>query len=563
MENFSKYKELLNNLFKESFENKLKALETKSKSHLLIISTTKELANNIMTLSINMRNQILKKNKKENSVNKYKKKSTFKNIYSPKSSFIKTSTRLKTPLKPDKNKIRNNEIKASGNSKNKDSKIKNKLTHKFIHSNKELNKTLERTKTFKNNRRFSKTFYTETDKKNKTFMSSFHTKNNKNYTKRNSLSYLKIKYKEKEKIKNLGNKNDNNSVRKNLNKTFDKKRSKNIKNDNSSSSSQTAQKNKKNNINEKSKSNKDIQYYTNNINEAKNNNLIKLNYFESNLQQDNSFFQDDSLLITPLNDNDFSQHDLILRKNELKAIKRNIIDYFSNKDEKNIEIIFEFLSKNDLIQLKNVSKYFNKNILNYFLRYLNETKNNLEKIKKETIKKYSKNFKDFVFSKGTIRANELLNEAIMSKFFKEQNPPRNDILFIYEVFFQLINNPIINLNYNKNEFWKNCRDYFLNECKGKIGDLIKDIVINNKIDTSEENLYKIYELVKNKLNIILPSYFNKVSGITALISFSIKDILNFLGISTEKQDIKLNGYWTYSKIINSIDNKINMIIKYK
>ena len=101
---FNEYKELLNNLFKETFDNKLKALEKKSKNQLLIISSTKELTKNITSLSINMRNQILKKNKKENSVNKNKKKSSLKNAHSPKSSFVKTSSGLKTPLKPAKKK---------------------------------------------------------------------------------------------------------------------------------------------------------------------------------------------------------------------------------------------------------------------------------------------------------------------------------------------------------------------------------------------------------------------------------------------------------------------------
>ena len=60
---------------------------------------------------------------------------------------------------------------------------------------------------------------------------------------------------------------------------------------------------------------------------------------ESNLQADNPFFLDDSLLITPLNDCDFNQHELIFKQKELKEIKirKNIIDYLSNKNIKNIE----------------------------------------------------------------------------------------------------------------------------------------------------------------------------------------------------------------------------------
>ena len=576
------YKELLNNLFKESFENKLKALEKKSKNQLLIISSTKELTKTITSLSINMRNQILKKTKKENSVNKNRKKTTLKNTHSPKSSFAKTSSGIKTPLRSAKKKYGTGVLKTAGNSKQKDSKIKNK--NKLIStSNNELNKTIEKSKTFRyNNIKKKNSLNIDNEKKNRT-LSSFYIKNNNNnkynYKKRHSITSFKLKFKEKDKncdkdnnktniknknsalfnkvLKNMGSRMERNSFHKKLNKTFERLGSKNIKNENSSSSSQNVQNNKKTNNNENNKNSQ--------INETKKQKLIKLTFMESNLQKDNSFFNDDSLLVTPLNDGDFIDHDLLFKKNELKEIKKkNLIEYFCYKYEQKITIIFGFLEKNDLIQLKSVSKYFNKNVLNYYLMNLTDKKNNLEKMKKEIINiPGPKDFKYFNFSKGTLRANELLNESIMSKFFQEEKPPRNDILFIYEVFFQLINNPIMQLKNNKCEFWKNCRLYFLNEGQGKTGNLLNNIIINNKIDISEDNLYNIYELVKNKLHIILPSYFSKISNITALITFSIKDILNFLGISIDKEDIKRNGYWTYSKIIDSISKKINMIIKYK
>ena len=104
-----------------------------------------------------------------------------------------------------------------------------------------------------------------------------------------------------------------------------------------------------------------------------------------------------------------------------------------------------------------------------------------------------------------------------------------------------------------------CCFYFLNEAKDKIGDMLINIVKDNKIDVSEDNLYKVYILVKDKLDIIVPSHFNKICSTTPLITFYIKDILNFLGISTDEDDIKQNGYWTYTFIINAIEKKINKI----
>ena len=81
-------------------------------------------------MSINIRNQILKKIKKETSVNKLKKKNTFKKVYSPKSSNLKTSSGLKTPLKSIKKIIRKTEIKTVGNFKKKDSRVVNKSINK-------------------------------------------------------------------------------------------------------------------------------------------------------------------------------------------------------------------------------------------------------------------------------------------------------------------------------------------------------------------------------------------------------------------------------------------------
>ena len=63
------------------------------------------------------------------------------------------------------------------------------------------------------------------------------------------------------------------------------------------------------------------------------------------------------------------------------------------------------------------------------------------------------------------------------------------------------------------------------------------------------------------MNIIEPSYFNKICNNMTLITSFIKDILDFLGFSMDKEDFNQNRYWTYTKIINSIIRKINNIKK--
>ena len=290
-----------------------------------------------------------------------------------------------------------------------------------------------------------------------------------------------------------------------------------------------------------------------------NNNKEKLISIERNLQKTDPLFSDEPLLITPITDSDFQKGVEMFSVFKDDKKNKNIIELFGNK-EINIDKIFEFISLIDLIQLKSVSKFFNSKVLNYFVKNLTETKTKLIAIK-NTISSISeqKNINDIKFSQGTESSIKLLNENIMTKFFQGSKPPRDDILFIFEVFFQLINKPIKDAYNNKEAFWEKCRLYFLNEGNDKIGDMLYNIVKNNKIDVSEDNLYKIYILVKDKMDIIVPSHFNKICSTTPLITFYIKDILNFLGISTDEDYIKQNGYWTYINIINSIEKKINKI----
>ena len=295
----------------------------------------------------------------------------------------------------------------------------------------------------------------------------------------------------------------------------------------------------------------------------KNNNKAKLFSMERNFQKNDPLLNDEPLLITPITDSDFQKGIEILSNVRDNNKNKNIIELFGNK-EINLDKIFEFLSIIDVIQLKRVSKVFNTKVLNYFVKNLTETKNKLIAIRNEiTNISEQKNLADIKFSQGTESSIKLLNENIMVKFFQESKPPRDDILFIFEVFFQLINEPMKDANNNKKVFWEKCSLYFLNEGNGKIGDMLINIVKNNKIDISEDNLYKIYKLVKDKLDIIVPSHFNKICSTTPLITFFIKDVLNFLGISTDEDDIKQNGYWTYTNIINSIEKKINKIKKFE
>ena len=84
------------------------------------------------------------------------------------------------------------------------------------------------------------------------------------------------------------------------------------------------------------------------------------------------------------------------------------------------------------------------------------------------------------------------------------------------------------------------------------------MINENKIVINGNNLYQIYNLVKGNMNKIFPNYFSNICGTTGLFVFIIKDILEFLGISSKIKN-KENAFWTYSDIIDSINEKINYL----
>ena len=608
---FNKYKDILANLFKQTFNNKLKYLEKRTENHLSLISSTKDNTNKITSLVSNMNKQIAAKIKKEkekkNPIKKKTKSFALRNN-SPKSSIVSKVTTFKTPKSSYKKKMKTIEANPTANSKKKQLTMK----HRFTTSSKKTIKTFVK--------KSSSNFLINKSRKKISDLSiKYNTNTNSFFDNINDKKRMNLRYS----ITNTKIENKKTSIRKSIislckhnltesnisngnirmsniehtiksktktkaiiNRTFDNNKnnknnkSKLIKKNSFTSSHYTNRTKKVNNKTEKLRRSKTISFtsYKNienkekniekikkyeNKNKNKNENKNHIKSMESNIQKDDPVFHpDDSLLIIPITDIDFLKNGFSC--STVLSRGKNIIEFFNGKDEKNIHKIFEFLSIEDLTKLKATSRFFNKNIINYFLKNLNETKKKLENIKNAIIHvQKPKTFKNFIFSKGAEKSIELLNEKIINKFFEESNPPKKDILFIYQIFFQLINNPIKDLYNNKKKFWEKCRLYFLNEGKGKIGKLLKDLIIHNKINISENNLYKLYELVKNKLYIIIPSYFNRVCSTTVLMTFYIKDILNYLGISNDKENIEQNGYWTYSYIVNAIDKKINILLEYK
>ena len=89
-----------------------------------------------------------------------------------------------------------------------------------------------------------------------------------------------------------------------------------------------------------------------------------------------------------------------------------------------------------------------------------------------------------------------------------------------------------------------------------IGLAVKNI--NENIVLSDDNIYQILHLIGDNLAKLFPGYFSTICGTTGLFAFVIKDVLDFFGISTDKE-IQKKSYWTYKKMITVVDHRIEKI----
>ena len=291
---------------------------------------------------------------------------------------------------------------------------------------------------------------------------------------------------------------------------------------------------------------------------------------ECKLQKENILNENDPLLILPMNDLDFIPKNLLRRNstiNEMRGSRRYKIKNFNildNLDETKFEInIYKYLDTYTLTNLKNASKMFHKSVISYTIKKLQLIKKHVLDIKESL--NFSEipereDFENIVLNKGSKKAMQLLNESLLNHLFRDNKFPINDILLIYRIYFQMINHPYSLLaKINIYSFWEKCKLYFTTEQNGKTGDILLSMINQKKINFSKNNEFQIFMLVNRNYKKILPNYFSNICGTTGLFTFFIKDILDFVGISNDEK-IQSKVYWTYTKIIDSIENKINHMI---
>ena len=609
-DSIEKAKELIEKLLKESLDQRISTLDKNSSKQLNIIKNSKDLANAVTNMTLRISKQIqekIKKDKekqnklKQNKVNKFKKgysphksavgKNTSSNFYRSKTpSHIGKSNNnnihSKTPLvklKKDlsksksnvtlgkKNLTRNNgkynirrkslgrKTKSSLNFKNfkniNDNSVDDLQTISVtsIKTNKTNNLTINPIKSKINNyKNFNKTYRKKTNLRQNLDVS----KDSKTSSSRKKINLT---------TNNINISSDKNLIA-NLNKKKVMQKNPNINNTNSEINNSD----EKNMKRKKTPFKKPVIEY--NIKNKGGERTIEDEIDDIlKLQKENILNDNDPLLILPLKDLDFVPKG-ILRRNSIRSDMRssrrykiNNFDILQNIDETKFNIyIFLFLDINTLINLKNVSKKFHKLVIPYIVKLLKEEKNKLLEIKLSldfTTTPERESIENIVLSKSTKKATQLLNESLLNHLFKDNKFPSDDIILIYRIYFQLINHPYSKIAKSDIfKFWEKCKLYFTSEQNGKTGDILLSIINNKTIDFSKNNLYQIYMLTKDNYKKIFPNYFSNICGTTGLFVFVIKDILEFMGL-TPKIKKKENAFWTYSDIIESIDDKINYLGK--
>ena len=599
---YIKEKEILKKLMKTLLESRISKLEKNNGEQLSILDLSKETSRiSLATLNkfqkqLSEKSTKLKQQQKLTCLYKQKFLKTDKSFYKPKTKSNFCSYINNTEKDKDSNKHKNISsrkfihVLSRNNDKNNYVSKRNKSFHD-IQNNYQINLFGNNIQIISNNNDYNNNYIIDKSKRNKTAynfyknnrnknlsfanLSNLNVNNELNYSKNNKNNKLKNKSQNKKNIRlRRFLKNDKNNI---LQKKL--KQNENLQNvmiykkrDNSKKIRKKTPGADKNFKTKNKKVSANISHLSNtNIDENNNSKLLSIeceflpkddlitksiNFFTLDNQDFLPFDLLNKNLVTNNNINDSEDKNNIIQKSIIEDLIHD--DYF--------KYILDYLNIKDLISMKNTSKIYRNFVLNYLIDKL-ETEKHYFTSKNNTLQLTTNSneiahyLDNLELSKTSKKALNLLNEKVMNKIFYANNLPDDDILLIYRIFFNMIDSPIKNIN-NKEKFWEECQYFFVNGINGKTGDLLFGIINDKKICLKGENIYNIYNLTKNNLNKMIPSYFSNICGCTGLFVFFVKDVLDYFGISNDKTMIK-NRYRTYNIIIDYINNKINTIKKFK
>jgi len=609
--------DMLQNMLKENFDSRLSFLEKNSREQISTINDTLLTTKYITELSLKMQKEIketeeIKEKKSKENLPKTSKISKKSNITHNYASPSKISEKLsKTPSRAFSNKsifgktVSNNLFNRFQKDKNKSHGYVLKLTKKTFDSSEinskqifssresRLTTSANKDKTIykfsglvspRKNNLSKKNIYSNTNRKK-----SHNIKLNKNFedlSKRSVMSNdTHYGYIATEDSRSIYSKKSMNSSRiRNIKSSHNIQKINNSKSPKKKNGTTTGKsKFEKNEKNANSK--KRVFFKT----ESKEKMFIKL---EGNLQKEENLINNDPLLISSIKDFEIKSNlskyesNIILSKNKNKNKNNLSLSQQKENEDKSLKSKYEcsffadynilneylnniliFLSIKDILELKRCSKMFDRSVIDYLIKILGNERNKFFDLQNElnlSVNEIPPKFSvdDIKLTKGSIKALNLLNEDILNRLFFEDKEPNKEVFIVYKIYFQLIKHKEITKYINEdksndNKFWENCKNYF-KEFNGKTGNCINEVISQKKINIDGDNIYKIYKIINKDINKLIPAYFSKICGTTGLFIFFIKDILDFLGFSNDKK-MQKNAYWSYSEIINSIDEKIKKL----
>ena len=271
--------------------------------------------------------------------------------------------------------------------------------------------------------------------------------------------------------------------------------------------------------------------------------------------------------VTEFNENDINNNN----NNEKISLKtliqmdllKHVTNYLSNCEL----ILFFSSSKKFFFPL--LTTHLNSLLKDYkklFDLVLNQTMEN--KLSTLEVKFKTEDFEilpEFKLNKGTIRAIECLKESLYVKIFRNEISMKilEEIEIIYRILFQLINKENFVKIKDKKIFWSEISKFLLENMNENLANYVNEIA--KKFDFSEKNIIKIKKICKDKnIDNINPSYMGKLCGTTGLLSFVIKDALEYSGIIEDKKTppLRIKKNYEYQKeIIDNIEKYISIIKK--
>ena len=224
-------------------------------------------------------------------------------------------------------------------------------------------------------------------------------------------------------------------------------------------------------------------------------------------------------------------------------------EHFSlgDKLETNFESISKYLTNDQLINFTVVNKQLGINAINTLIvrteTEIEEINNNISQILKIYNPEEEKNKlkTHFAFTKTAIRAIQILNEKNADSLFISRKIAENhkkDILIIYNILLCLITQKNIHkMVKDDNVFWKYICEYFImrkNRNVIPLGTFIENEIKSVNLESNNELIYKIYSISYSHLQKLKPNYYQNICKTTGIIVFIIKDILDYLGISKDR-----------------------------